>query len=235
MSARTVVIIIVAVIVVAAILIGLFLLRGRQAVISRQPTPTPTIEETSLVVEESTPIPTVEESPQVVDEPPPSPSVEETTVEETPVVAEEDSPVPLREREVEHRVIEGESLWRIAGYERYYNNPLQWLRIYAANSDRIFDPDLIFPHQLLLVPLESIPQLESNPYKRVAERWAALEEEPQRHFVLWGESLESIAGQEKYYGDSARWPEILQANPLSIVDPTRIFPKQILLIPTDIK
>ena len=216
MNTRIVIIIIV--VVVAAILVGLFSLRRRQEVVSTQPTATPTEEETPVVVVEE-PTPTVEETPVVVEEP-----------TSTPTVEKEEVSLPL-----EHQVVKGENLWRIAAYERYYNDPLKWVLIFAANTHQIFDPDLIFPDQILLIPLEAMPPLEFNPYKRVKEKWVAMREgKDNQHFVLWGESLWRIAGEKGYYGDSSRWSEILKANRPTIADPNKIFPKQILLILDDI-
>ena len=41
-------------------------------------------------------------------------------------------------------------LWRIAG--RYYSNPFLWTNIYKANTDKIRNPNLIWPNMLLKVP-----------------------------------------------------------------------------------
>jgi nucleoid-associated protein YgaU len=51
-----------------------------------------------------------------------------------------------------HRVIKGECLWYIAGYDHIYGNPLQWPIIYKANTDRIKNPDLIYPGQVFIIP-----------------------------------------------------------------------------------
>lgn len=56
------------------------------------------------------------------------------------------------ERPGTHRVVKGESLWRIAGYDHIYANPLQWPIIYQANTDRIKNPDLIYPGQTFVIP-----------------------------------------------------------------------------------
>jgi len=51
-----------------------------------------------------------------------------------------------------HVVAKGESLYKIAGYPRYYNNPDAWPAIYEANADRIRDPHWIFVGLPLDVP-----------------------------------------------------------------------------------
>ena len=53
---------------------------------------------------------------------------------------------------VEHFVRWGESLWKIAGYERFYADSTRWREIYETNKDEIDDPNLIFPKQVLRVP-----------------------------------------------------------------------------------
>lgn len=51
-----------------------------------------------------------------------------------------------------HTVVKGECLWYIAGYEDVYGDPYQWPRIYHANMDKIRNPDLIYPDQVLQIP-----------------------------------------------------------------------------------
>ncbi len=41
-------------------------------------------------------------------------------------------------------------LWRIA--EKYYSNPFYWQHIYKANTDKIYNPNLIWPNMLIKVP-----------------------------------------------------------------------------------
>ncbi len=45
-----------------------------------------------------------------------------------------------------------DSLWRIAEYEFIYNDPFKWPFIYEANTDKIKNPDLIYPGQKLIIP-----------------------------------------------------------------------------------
>lgn len=49
-----------------------------------------------------------------------------------------------------HEVKKGECLWIIARKE--YGNPYKWLLLYHANKDQIYDPDLIYPGMILIVP-----------------------------------------------------------------------------------
>jgi nucleoid-associated protein YgaU len=43
-------------------------------------------------------------------------------------------------------------LWNIAKKRNIYGDPWKWKRIYKANSDKIKDPDLIYPGQKLIIP-----------------------------------------------------------------------------------
>lgn len=54
--------------------------------------------------------------------------------------------------ETEIEVIPGDCLWKIAGFTWIYNNPRLWTRIYEANKDKIKDPNLIYPKQVLKIP-----------------------------------------------------------------------------------
>jgi len=49
-------------------------------------------------------------------------------------------------------VYEGEFLYKIAGYEEVYGKGREWPKIYEANKDKIKDPDLIYPKQVLQIP-----------------------------------------------------------------------------------
>jgi len=52
----------------------------------------------------------------------------------------------------QHRVIEGENLFEIANYESIYNEPWEWRKIFQANRDKIKNPNLIYPGQVLVIP-----------------------------------------------------------------------------------
>lgn len=50
-------------------------------------------------------------------------------------------------------VVPGDTLWGIAAQGDTYGNALEWPLIYKANSNKINDPDLIYPDQQFNVPL----------------------------------------------------------------------------------
>tara|TARA_Y100000590_G_scaffold286981_1_gene323089 strand:+ start:199389 stop:199799 length:411 start_codon:yes stop_codon:yes gene_type:complete len=56
---------------------------------------------------------------------------------------------PIVKDKTYHSVKSGETLWNIS--DKYYNNPFLWPIIYKHNHDTIYDADLIFPGQNLII------------------------------------------------------------------------------------
>lgn len=52
----------------------------------------------------------------------------------------------------EYLVVKGDFLYKIAGKEDIYNDPTQWTKIFEANSTVIKDKNVIYPHQVLIIP-----------------------------------------------------------------------------------
>ncbi len=46
-------------------------------------------------------------------------------------------------------------LWNIAKKETIYNDPWKWPKIYVANRDQIKNPDLIYPKEVLKIPVNA--------------------------------------------------------------------------------
>ena len=109
-----------------------------------------------------------------------------------------------------HTVVRGDCLWNIAKKETYYSDPYMWPRIYRANKDKIKDADLIYPEQVLTVPM-GIP--------------------PGHHLVVRGEWLSKIAGYTNVYNDRTQWTKIYEANRDQVKDANLILPAQLLVIP----
>ena len=58
---------------------------------------------------------------------------------------------------ISYSVGSNDNLWNIAGRDDIYGDPYMWPLIYKLNSDKVEDPDLIFPGQVFLIeanPLE---------------------------------------------------------------------------------
>jgi nucleoid-associated protein YgaU len=103
----------------------------------------------------------------------------------------------------------GECLWIIAGYEQIYSDPVKWPRIFRANTDKIMDPEWIYPDTALVIPRD----------------W------PQQHMVSLDESLSLISGYWEVYSTTMEWTRLYEANKDMIRDPDLIYPEQVLKIP----
>jgi hypothetical protein len=60
------------------------------------------------------------------------------------------SPASAPAQEAAHTVVRGNTLWDLAG--TLWQDPWQWPRLWEANRDRVQDPDLIYPGQVLRIP-----------------------------------------------------------------------------------
>jgi len=115
-----------------------------------------------------------------------------------------------RKRIRQYSVLKGDSLWKIAKKDEIYSDPYLWPRIYVENRAKIKNPDLIHPNWVLNVPFG----VDLN-----------------QHLVMRGENLSAIAN--KVLNDVTKWNKIYQANKAQILDPSLIFPAQVLDIPTN--
>ena len=103
----------------------------------------------------------------------------------------------------------GECLWVIAGYEDIYSDPVKWPRIFRANTEKIDDPEWIYPDTVLVIPRD----------------W------PRNHKVILDESLSIIASYWEVYSNPMDWTKLYEANKDQIRDPDLINPDQVLVIP----
>lgn len=118
----------------------------------------------------------------------------------------------LRELPRSYTVKEGDFLIKIAGMSRIYGDgsPSAWKRLYRANRDKIDDPNLIYPGQVLLIPRGMLSS----------------------YTVMEGDSLGRIAGFHEVYGDRSQWNRIYDANRGAIgSDPNMLRPGMVLSIP----
>ena len=110
----------------------------------------------------------------------------------------------------QYTVVRGDCLWNIAKKPDIYNDPYLWPRIYVENRTKVKDPDLIYPDWVLSVPFG-------------VDRG--------QHLVVRGQHLSMIA--DLLYKDVTKWHKIYQANKNQILDPSLVFPAQVLDIPAN--
>ena len=113
-------------------------------------------------------------------------------------------------KKFDYTVARGDHLWGIAGKETIYADPYMWPRIFRANRGQIKDPDLIFPEQVLEIPVA----VGANQY-----------------LVTRGDFLFKIAAA--VYNDPTKWHKIYKANEKQIVEKDLLFPAQVLEIPAN--
>ena len=71
-------------------------------------------------------------------------------VQPAPVRETTSSPAPKQENKT-YTVVRGDCLWNIA--KKFYGNGSQYTKIYNANRDKIKNPNLIYPGQVLTIPV----------------------------------------------------------------------------------
>ena len=103
---------------------------------------------------------------------------------------------------ISYSVMKGDHLWGISSKTEIYDDPYMWPRLYRANREQIKDPDMIYPDQVLNVPIA----IGENQY-----------------LVTSGDFLSSIASA--VYNDPTMWHKIYKANAEQIVAPSLIFPE----------
>ena len=72
-----------------------------------------------------------------------------------------------KSKSTSYTIIEGESLFTIAGRKKVYGDALLWPLIYKANRDQIKDPQQIYPGQRLTIPRD-VTDLEMEEARNTA-------------------------------------------------------------------
>jgi LysM repeat protein len=111
--------------------------------------------------------------------------------------------ISAQEGSVVHKVVEGETLWDLAG--RYMQNSFSWPLIWEANKQAVADPHWIYPGQELIIP----PQTTSE---QVAAPEAAVQVQPEApaEAAPVEEALPEAAPVEEVYVE----PEPIEEKPV---------------------
>ncbi len=70
---------------------------------------------------------------------------------------------------ISYTVVRGDCLWNIAKKKDHYGNAFAWPVIYKANRDKIKNPDLIYPQQVLQVP--PLSEEEKGKYEKLRRNY----------------------------------------------------------------
>lgn len=119
----------------------------------------------------------------------------------------------------QHQVVRGNTLWDLA--QSFYGNPFEWPRIWDANRDRVQNPHLIYPGQILLIPDSEGNLIEVMVAPRDApamEPESPGSDEIQR--TIWYPEEESIREFRQYQENVAAVPaQIVEGAPFVVQEP----------------
>jgi phage tail protein X len=134
-------------------------------------------------------------------------------------------------REIIHKVVSSDNLVELS--KKYYGDGTKWRRIHEANKNKIPNPNSLYIGLELLIP--DITVLEKRDDDRFYENLSGREPDEEvftttgTHIVRHGDTLFSIA--RRYYGDTAMWDKIYDANEDTIVHKRLLEVGQTLIIP----
>ena len=121
-----------------------------------------------IIVNEPSPDKEVVITEESATEPPPVVEQETAVLEESIVMSEEPPATVESDTESQHVVKKGECLWWIAEFEDIYNDPFLWPMIYDANKDKIKNPHLIYPGQVLTIPRGGFTKTQIDEARKTA-------------------------------------------------------------------
>ncbi len=130
-----------------------------------------------------------------------------------------------------HKVVSSDSLVKLS--KKYYGDETNWKKIHEANKDKIPNPNVLHTGLELFIPAITVPEKEAD--VRVYESLSKRETDEELfattgiHIVSPGDTLFSIA--RRYYGDTAMWDKIYDANEDKIVHKRLLKVGQTLIIP----
>ncbi len=147
---------------------------------------------------------------------------------ESTTIPKEEQQIP---GEIIHKVVSSDSLVKLS--KEYYGDETKWQYIHEANKNKIPNPNILYVGLELLIP--DITVLEKRDDDRFYENLPGREPDEEvftttgTHIVRHGDSLFSIA--RRYYGDTAMWDKIYDANEDTIVHKRLLEVGQTLIIP----
>ncbi len=156
----------------------------------------------------------------------------EEFVEDTTIPKEEQQiPFVSIQGDIIHKVVSSDSLVKLS--KKYYGDETKWKYIHEANENKILNPNILYIGLELLIP--DITALEKKDEDMFYENLSGRETDEEvftttgTHIVRHGDTLFSIA--RRYYGDTAMWDKIYDANEDTIVHKRLLEVGQTLIIP----
>jgi nucleoid-associated protein YgaU len=161
----------------------------------------------------------------------PEKEIEEFSESTTIPKEEQQIPFVSIQGEIIHKVVSSDSLAKLS--KEYYGDETKWKYIYEANENKIRNPNVLYIGLELLIP--DITVLEKRDDDMFYESLSGREPDEEvfttagTHIVRHGDTLFGIA--REYYGDTAMWDKIYDANEDTIVHKRLLEVGQTLIIP----
>ncbi len=150
--------------------------------------------------------------------------------ETEPAPADSPPEPPASEMPLTHVVQKGETLSGIS--RKYYGTTARWRTILEANRDKLNDPRELRPNMKLRIPTSADTLVSAGGSSRSGTavlNASSAGRDARTHTVQKGDTLFRIA--LKYYGDGARYKEVLAANRGKINGPLDLRPGMELVVP----
>ncbi|MBO1224312.1 MAG: LysM peptidoglycan-binding domain-containing protein [Candidatus Scalindua sediminis] len=152
---------------------------------------------------------------------------------ESTTIPKEEQQIPFvnTQGDIIHKVVSSDSLAKLS--KEYYGDETKWKYIHEANENKIPNPNVLYIGLELLIP--DITVLEKRDDDMFYENLSGREPDEEvftttgTHIVRHGDTLFGIA--RKYYGDTAMWDKIYDANEDTIVHKRLLEVGQTLIIP----
>lgn len=145
------------------------------------------------------------------------------------------TPIPGYKKGVKdliHKVDSGDDLFTLA--KKYYDDPKQWMKIYNANIDIIYDRNSLPVGKELIIPkarvIDTVYSKDASPPEEITSIPQSKKTvNGKRHVVQQGDTLYKLSRQ--YYGNTENWILIYNANKGRLGDNNTLYVGQELIVP----